>query len=189
MADDSLRGEEGNMLARLRMAVALTGLYLAVGACTPIGNTILPSESLGSSGSGSPASNESSQSPVQAKIGSRVQVGTEQIHVVMKVETWKGSTFIKPEKGNVFVAALVKIQALETTTYNPFWYKVRGPDGFEYQPSIFGRDPKLGSSNTLQPGRTVQGWVTFEVPKAAASKLTMIYTPGFFTEEVEIRLY
>jgi hypothetical protein len=125
------------MLARLRMAVALTGLYLAVGACTPIGNTILPSESLGSSGSGSPASNESSQSPVQAKIGSRVQVGTEQIHVVMKVETWKGSTFIKPEKGNVFVAALVKIQALETTTYNPFWYKVRGPDGFEYQPSIF----------------------------------------------------
>jgi len=177
------------MLMPRRIAVALTGTFLALGACTPIGNTILPSESLGASSAGSAAPSEGSQSPVQAKIGSRVQIGSEQVHVVTKVETWKGSTYIKPDKGNVFVAALVKIQALETTTYNPFWYKVRGPDSFEYQASLFGRDPALGSSNTLQPGRTVQGWVTFEVLKVAASKLTMIYTPGFFTEEVEIRLY
>jgi hypothetical protein len=72
-------------------------------------------------------------------------------------------------------------------TYNPFYFKARDGDGFEYSFSAFGKDPQLKSGNDLKPGAKVQGWVTFEVPTATKS-LTMIYAAGFFSDPVEVTL-
>lgn len=192
------------------LALALTATIILGGCAAESGSTVVPGTPTAPQQSSPPvdaasappeaspaetaeptmeATPEVTPAPIEAKIGSKVKVGDEQYHTVVKVQPYAGSTYIKPDKGNVFVAALVKIQAITETSYNPFNYKVRDADGFEYSISVFGKDPALSSSNNLQPGRSVQGWVTFEVPKAASKKLTMIYAPGFFMEPVEIRLY
>ena len=105
-----------------------------------------------------------------------------------KAERWRqGKQDAKPAKGNVYVAVLVRIEAVSDADYSPYYTKVRDKDGFEYDWLVIPRkEPGLGSGE-LAPGDSVQGWVTFEVPSASAGSLTLVYD-SLFGEQIQIPL-
>lgn len=107
---------------------------------------------------------------------------------VVKAQRWKqGKYDAKPDAGNVYVAVLVKITAVEDADYSPYYAKVRDGDGFEYDFLIVpAKKPSL-SAGELAPGKSVQGWVTFEVPKGSTGNLTLIYD-SIFGEQVDLPL-
>jgi hypothetical protein len=124
-------------------------------------------------------------------VGDRIQLGNEEYITVTEVNLAVDTTgeLFQPDAGNKFVAALVEIEGInpDGATYNPFFFKLRDDQGFEYNFSPFGMEPQLQSSNDLAPGETVRGWVNFEVPETATT-LVLIYAPGFFNEPVQINL-
>lgn len=107
---------------------------------------------------------------------------------VPKFELWKqGRRDPAPDKGNVFVSALVRIEAKADSDYSPYYAKVRDGEGFEYDWLIVPRrEPSLGSGE-LAPGDSVQGWVTFEVPRAQAGDLTFLWD-SLFGEQIQVDL-
>jgi hypothetical protein len=119
-----------------------------------------------------------------------VKLGEEEYFAVIQVDAnVKASGLVKPQAGKKWVAALVEIEGINPNgaTYNPFFFKVRDAEGFEYNFTPFGKEPQLQSSNDLQPGKKVKGWVNFEVPKGGKA-VVLVYTPGFLGEPVEVSL-
>jgi hypothetical protein len=139
------------------------------------------------------ASQAPSQAPAPSgayKVGDRVKLGDEEYFAVTQVDpAVKATGAFKPAAGKKWVAALIQIEGInpDGATYNPFYFKARDGDGFEYNFSAFGKEPKLQSGNDLKPGAKVQGWVTFEVP-AETKSLTLVYAAGFFADAVEVTL-
>ena len=124
------------------------------------------------------------------KVGDRIKVGDEEYFTVSQVvPAFPGNDVFKPAADKRWVAALVEIEGINPSgaTYNPFYFKVRDEQGFEYNFAPFGKEPSLQSGNDLMPGHMVKGWMTFEVP-ATAKTLTLVYTPGFLGETVEVVL-
>ena len=108
------------------------------------------------------------------------------LHTVQAFEPWADPAGLwVPDAGDIFVTALVRVDAGGPMTYNLFDYHVRDSSGLQYSPTI-GRAPILGSGD-LVTGGFVAGWVTFEVPAAVATSLTLVYSPSLGTT-VLIRL-
>jgi hypothetical protein len=119
-------------------------------------------------------------------VGDRVKLDNEEYITLEKAEEGFTSDFGKPAPGNVNASFLVAIEGINPSgaSYNPFYFKVKDDNGFEYSFTAFGKTPQLSSSNDLQPGKVSRGWMTFEVPKAAKT-LVLSYTAGFTSETVE----
>ena len=117
-----------------------------------------------------------------------VDVAAPATVTVPKAERWKqGKGLPPPEKGNTYVAVLIKIEALADADYSPYYTKVRDADGFEYDWLVIpAKEPSLGAGE-LAPGDKVQGWVTFEVPSSSVKKLTLVYD-SIFGEQIQIPL-
>lgn len=103
------------------------------------------------------------------------------LHTVQAFESWTPApdAFFQPAPGDVFVTALIRVDALGPMSYNLFDYHVRDANGLQYGPTI-GREPRLDSGD-LVAGGFVAGWVTFEVPAGQASSLTLVYSPSYGT--------
>lgn len=179
-----------------RWVVTLVGISLV--ACSanesnePAGNlaTPTPGASVASAApTNTPASSQPGP-PASYVVGDRIKLGEEEYFGVVEVDlAVPGNDFIQPDPGNKWIAALVEIEGInpDGATYNPFFFKVRDNEGFEYHASAFGKEPALQSSNDLQPGTKIKGWVTFEVPESATT-FALVYAPGFFSEPVEVAL-
>jgi hypothetical protein len=78
------------------------------------------------------------------------------------------NTFEQPKKGSHFLAVKVQYESIaqQKVSYNQFDWKVTGAAGARFTPSFVPRDPQLRSGD-LQPGRTVYGWIVFEIPDGA----------------------
>lgn len=141
--------------------------------------------------SDAPAETPTTATPAGAyKVGDRINLDDEQYFAVVQVDpAFKGDGVFKPDADKLWVATLVEIEGINPNgaSYNPFYFKIRDGEGFEYNFSAFGKEPQLQSSNDLKPGQKVKGWVTFEVPKTAKN-LTLVYSPGFMAEPVEVAL-
>ena len=180
--------------------VAVVVVLAAIGASAgsknrPAGAVGTQPPAASAAASAGAASQPSSEATAQAagasyKVGDRVKLGNEEYFGVIQVDpSYAGTSVFKPSSDKVWFAALVQVEGINPTgaSYNPFYFKARDDQGFEYNFSAFGMEPTLLSSNDLKPGQIVKGWVTFEVP-ATTKKLTLVYTPGFFNEPVEIAL-
>lgn len=119
-------------------------------------------------------------------VGDRVKLGDEEYITIEKAEKGFTSDLVKPAAGNVNVSFLVAFEGINPSgaSYNPFYFKVADENGFEYNYNVFGKDPQLASGNSLQPGKIVRGWMTFEIPKTIKT-LTLTYTPNLIGEPVE----
>jgi len=89
---------------------------------------------------------------------------------VARVTTWKSDNlFVRPDAGNRFVTAQIVLKGvsgkIDYVGYLDFVLVTRAGDRYEPEPAW--RDPQLpyGGDFTLKPGKTVRGWVTYEVPK------------------------
>jgi Domain of unknown function (DUF4352) len=123
--------------------------------------------------------------PTGATSGMTVRVpagkysGGVEMFAVQAFEAWtpEPDSGWQPKPGNVMVTALVRIQAVTATHYNPYDFQVRDAAGLQYDFTI-GRDQSLDYGD-LTPGRFVSGWLTFEVPAAAAAGLQLVYAPTY----------
>ncbi len=167
---------------------------VACSANEPAGNLATPklAASIGAPASTAPTASATSSEPSPANayiVGDRVKIGDEEFFGVSEVDlAVPGTDFFKPDAGNKWIAVLAEIEGInpDGAAYNPFFFKVRDEQGFEYNYSAFGKEPQLKSSNDLPPGQVVKGWVTFEVPESAQT-FALVYTV-FFNDAVEVAL-
>lgn len=131
-------------------------------------------------------SEEPSASP---GIGSKVNVEDQQYVTVTAVEPWQGTDDQQPAADNVFVTVNIRIDAITTTSFTSEDFAVEDEDGNSYAEAAPGRSPHLSFQNGLTPDTYYAGFVTFEVPEAAAEELTLVYTPNFLESTYEIELH
>ena len=119
---------------------------------------------------------EATEQPTAAPTQPAATVGDQLIWDDMKmtfeeVENWAGiSEYFAPDEGNRYITVLITVEALvDGISYNTLYFTLSTPEGYTYSPSIWSRDPDLGSSNELSAGRKAKGWVTFEIPKSETS--------------------
>jgi hypothetical protein len=181
-------------------AIALTAvLALSLAGCAGAydSDAVPTAAPVEQSATAAPVEPEATEAPATAepvaaanKLGTKVQVGTEQFITAAKTAEYKDK-YLKPAKGSKYLAVLVTVEGIssEGSSYNPLYFTVRDAEGYEYNVSLIGKEPMLGASNDLAAGKTVKGWVTFEVPKTAEG-LTLVYSPvmGLVADPVEIAL-
>ncbi len=119
--------------------------------------------------------------PAVAGIGDPVRIADHSVITVNKVTGYKGSGYVtvNPNKGNTVIAVLVTIEGIasEGADYNLLYATITDAEGFEYNPQVFpAKEPQLQSGD-VAAGKTVKGWLTFEVPKKGA--LTFVWSPIF----------
>lgn len=78
--------------------------------------------------------------------------------------------------GNALVTALVRIDAQATMPVGPALFHVRDTAGLLHD-AVSGRERPLGPG-VLAAGEVCWAWLTFEVPAAQTTALTLIYTPA-----------
>lgn len=178
------------------MLFVITSLVLLAassspGAETPNANetqTASPTATLGAT-----ATAEASETPEATPeptpgVGVKILVGDQQYVTVTVVEQWLGTDTIKPAAGSVFVTTNIRIDAITTTDFTSADFTVKDAAGTTYQETP-GRSPRLSFQNGLAPNTYYAGFVTFEVPAAAAGELTLVYSPNFLTTTYETKLY
>lgn len=100
------------------------------------------------------------------RLGEEVTAGKAVVRV-LTVEDPARVPNVDPNPGNRYIALDVSVQATsDRVSVSPFDFTVQDADGYVYDSTYFGREPALGSTD-LAPGRTIRGWVTFEVPADA----------------------
>jgi hypothetical protein len=131
-------------------------------------------------------SEEPSASP---GIGTKVNVEDQQYVTVTAVEPWPGNDTQQAAAGNVFVAVNIRIDAITTTSFTSEDFSVEDADGNSYSEAAPGRSPHLSYQDGLTPDTYYAGYVTFEVPEAAAEELILVYAPNFLDSTYEIELF
>ncbi len=107
------------------------------------------------------------------RLGEQVTAG-KAVVTVLAVEDPARAAGFDPPAGKRHVALEVSVEARSgEVSLSPFDFTVQGTDGYVYDSTYFGREPLLTSTD-LAPGRTIRGWITFEVP--ADAKLAAAYT-------------
>jgi hypothetical protein len=106
------------------------------------------------------------------KLGETVEAGKARV-TVHAVEDPARAPDAVVEAGRRLVAVEVSIEAAKgSVSVATFDFTVQDEKGYTYDPAFFGREPALKMTDLAQ-GRTVRGWVTFDVPKDA--KLVAVY--------------
>jgi hypothetical protein len=98
--------------------------------------------------------------------------------IVLNVQQTQSAGFVSASDGNTLYDIEVVIQNVnrdETTPYNPFYFKIKDKDGYEYNSTMSAFEPAL-QSGELEKGDVVRGHVTFDVKKDA-SDLIVTYEP------------
>ena len=97
-------------------------------------------------------------------------IGTMIKIVDMEDEATSDNEFLKPKKGNKFIAIQVLFDNTNgnaNVTANPLFFKLKDTEGNEYAVEFMGaKEPTLGSSE-IEVGDIVKGWLTFQVSEDA----------------------
>ncbi len=110
-------------------------------------------------------------------VGERREAGGIALTVMEVSRMGSINDFTQAAAGNEFVVLDVLLETTDRdeAPYNPFYFKLKDADGFEYASSFVAPDPSLKSGN-LARGDKVRGNVAFEV-KEGASGLVVSYEP------------
>ncbi len=124
-----------------------------------------------------PPTATSTPKPTISKVGERVESAGIAL-TVLNVQKMKSAGFITAEEGNELVDIEVVLENMDRddkAPYNPFYFKVKDADGYEYDTSFGSLDPSLQSGD-LSKGERARGHVAFEVPEHAIG-LVVSYEP------------
>jgi hypothetical protein len=111
------------------------------------------------------------------KVGDRVELNGTALTVTKVTKADKIGDFLKADAGNTYLIAEVVIENVgnDKAPYNPFYFKVKDSDGFEYNAGIT-TDKQALKSGDLAKGEKARGTVAFEVKKDAKG-FVMEYKP------------
>jgi hypothetical protein len=162
-------------------------LILSSIAC---GSSAAPQTVITSATVGQPAPGPTPVLPATVPMGEVGETVTQGAYTLTlaNVETaYTYGDFRSAKAGNKFVAVELVFQSSTSTgvNVNPFFTTIKEPSGYEYSPTLFGKDPSLKSQNNLPAGELVRGWMTFEVPESS-NGFVLTYAPFSF-EGIKIR--
>lgn len=123
---------------------------------------------------------EPTAAPSSGKVGDRLEANGIALTAIKVDRADALSSFQEAKAGNTFVVVEVLIEnvSAEKAPYNPFYFKVKDADGFEYNISINTGEQAL-KSGELTKGDKARGTVAFEVKKDAKG-LVLEYKPIVF---------
>jgi len=113
------------------------------------------------------------KTPSSASFGERVELIVEGVAdriflTVSRPENYiSDNEFLQPDSGKKFIAVLIRYEneSDQPITYNQFRFSIVDPLSARYEPYLALKEPALGSG-TLNPAKSVQGYITFEVPQS-----------------------
>jgi hypothetical protein len=122
------------------------------------------------------------------KVGQRI-VQEGYALTVISVESASHYGYLTADAGKKLIAldVLIESGADQGVNVNPFYFKIKDSEGYQYNVELFGKDPALGSQNDLPNGEKMRGWVTFQIP-ATSKGLIMSYEPIQFSNTIRIRV-
>jgi hypothetical protein len=125
-----------------------------------------------------------------AKVGERVESAGIALTVngVRRADAINQFVKAKPGRTYLIVDVVLETTGREKAPYNPFYFKLKDSEGFEYTAGI-GPDNSLKSGELAQ-GEKVRGAVAFDVPREAKA-LVLSYQPivifgGYQTLRVQL---
>jgi hypothetical protein len=97
------------------------------------------------------------------------------------------SEYFKAGAGKTMLAIDITIESTKDSgvSANQFYCKLRDSQGYQYNLTVAGKDPSLGSQNDIPAGQKLRGWVTFEVPKTA-NGFVFSYEPLSLSQRISI---
>lgn len=160
---------------RLRLLFLVTALGLALSACSA--TTVKESPNSGG-GEAATQSDGGGGGTEKAGIGDTITLAgmDEALQVdvtVKKVEdpATPSSSFLKPKKGNRYVAVQVELTIVGDAAYSDSPTNgavLIDADGQQFDADIFSPvEPNFGGSSKIAPGDSRVGYITFEFPKNA----------------------
>lgn len=155
--------------------VFLVALLLACGSSKSSGGGQVVSTAPAGSGSAPTAA-----AAAPGKVGDKVQVGGTALTITKAERKAQIGDFQKASAGNTYVIVEVVVENVGTgkESYNPFFFKVKDSEGFEYQGTI-STDAQALKSGELAAGEKARGSVVFEI-KEASKGLVLTYDNNLF---------
>lgn len=98
--------------------------------------------------------------------------------------------FLQAKVGNKYVNVDVSIESAgtEAINVNVFGFALQDSDSYSYTKATTSKEPYYPTVVTVQPGRKVRGFISYEVP-SNASGFELVYTPsGWSSGQVIIDL-
>ena len=122
-------------------------------------------------------------------IHARIPVGDQQILTVMLAEEWPGTGSVVPAAASIFVTIQVHVDGVVSTTVAAADFKAIDGVGHNYGPQAPGREPAIPATSDLAAGASVEGFLTFQVPKdVGLLDLTLTYAPAS-APPIDVRLH
>lgn len=135
-----------------------------------------------------PTAEPPTQPPAMARIGDKAEANGMALTVVKVEKADAVGQFLKAQAGNTYVIAEVIIEnvSADKSPYNPFYFKVKDADGFEYNVGL-NTDGQALKSGELSKGEKARGTVLFEVKKESKG-MVLEYRPIVFGSIDPIRV-
>ena len=104
--------------------------------------------------------------------------GGAHLFSVMAFEAWTPDPVasLQPAPGDIFVTALVRIDAREAMPVDPAFFHVR--DAASVLHDAFADRERQLVAGALETGEVEQAWLTFGVPPTGATGLALVYAPA-----------
>jgi hypothetical protein len=116
------------------------------------------------------------------KIGDQVKLDNQILTVLDISEYQSDNEFAQPTEGNKYMAVDVELENSDNQPidYNVYDFEIQDENSYTYKQALIGDKEPRYSSGTLQPGRKIRGFITFEVPNESA-RFELIFTPDLFS--------
>src|SRR5262245_2100746 len=112
-----------------------------------------------------------------AGIGQRVVATGVALTVNSAARAPTSGPYQRAAAGKDYVIADVTVETVDrdSAAYNPYYFRLRDADGYEYGPTLYSGDQTLRSGE-LRRGERARGTVSFEVPLSATG-FVLSYAP------------
>ena len=116
------------------------------------------------------------------QVGETAETADYQL-TVRSTRTCNPEPYFRARPGNVKLGVSVTLtnSSARPLTINPFYARLKDPDGKDYYFTLAGCEPILDATR-LEPGKKTEGWLTFEIPEALR-KVELVYRPLDATSE------
>jgi len=97
---------------------------------------------------------------------------------VLNAENMIKMGYLTADPGYIYLVLDVTIENVgrnEDTPYNPLYFSVKDSDGYEYNATLFAREPSLKSGD-LPKGEKVRGYIAFKV-RSTSKEMVLSYEP------------
>lgn len=114
-------------------------------------------------------------------LGDQVKLEDKIVTAYSITDYTEPNQFLQPKAGNKYVNVDISIEnaGTEAITVNVLDFALQDSDGYSYTNAATSKEPYL-TVETVQPGRKVRGFISYEVP-SGASGFELVYTPSWWS--------